>query len=273
MADWGPWVGDVEGAYGSYVITPNATAHVKGSWVYDVSDTTRSEGLFISFSGHQASNTTIRTLLHDVGIGAGSDILIANLMHCPPTGGSSLGRTMQQWVYFPVSVPPAQLRMRSQSSMASHGLCYMKSQKKQSGLPVVGSVVDTYGADTANTKGVTVTAPNDESSYGSWAQLTASSERIKALILAVGHGQADFSALSNQWYQIELGIGGAGSEVAFAQFLEAGGSSSGTKTPAPGFLGPIYVDIPAGSRISARIMKQNASATQRTLSLIAYGIR
>jgi hypothetical protein len=272
MADWGPWVGDVEGALGTYDVTPNATAHVKGSWTYNLTDTTRSEGLLILFSWQQ-NHSTIRSLLYDAGIGAGSDILIANLMHCPPAGGASLSRAMQQSVYFPVAVPPDQLRMRSQSSMASHGVCYVMTQRKASGLPVVGSVVDTYGADTANTKGVTVTAPNNESSYGSWAQLTASSERIKALILAVGHGQADLSTLSNQWHHIELGIGGAGSEVAFARFLEGGGSSSGTKTPAPGFLGPIYVDIPAGSRISARVKKQDASATQRTLSLIAYGIR
>jgi hypothetical protein len=272
MADWGPWVGDVEGQLGAYNVTPSATSHVKGTLSYGITDTSRSEGLLIMFSWHQ-NHSTIRTLLYDVGIGSGSDILIANLMHCPPAGGSSLARSMQQAVYFPVAVPADQLRMRSQSSMASHGICYMMTQKKKSGLPVVGSVVDTYGADTANTKGVTVTAPNNETNYGSWAQLTASSERIKALILAVGHGQENLSALSNQWHHIELGIGGAGSEVAFVRFEEAGGSSSSTLTPAPGYLGPLYVDIPAGSRISARVRKQIASSAQRTLSLIAYGIR
>lgn len=272
MADWGPWVGDAEGDSGSHSVTPSNTAHTKGSWSSGVTDATRSEGLIVLTGWHQ-DHSTIRSLLYDVGIGAGSDILIANLMVCPPCGGASLSRAMQQSVYFPVAVPADQLRMRSQSSMATHGVCFMMTQKKSSGLPVVGSVVDTYGADTANTKGVTVTAPNNETSYGSWAQIAASSERIKALILAVGHGQADLSALSNQWYHIELGVGGAGSEVVFARFIEAGGSSSGTKTPSPGFLGPIYVDIPAGSRISARVKKQNASATQRTLSLIAYGIR
>ena len=271
MADWGPWVGDLEGAYGSYAVTPNATAHIKGSWTYDITDTTRAEGFILLLSWHQ-NYSTIRSLLYDVGIGAGSDILIQNLMLCPPAGGNTLPRTMQQSVYFPIALPPAQIRMRSQCSMASHGVCYMMTQKKLSGLPVVGSVVDTYGADTANTKGVTVTAPNNSTTMGAWSQLTNSSQRIKALILAVGHGQSDMSVLTDQWHHIELGIGTAGSEVTFAKFVEAGGCSSGTKTPCPGFLGPIYVDIPAGSCISARIRKSDSSL-QRTLNLVAYGIR
>lgn len=272
MADWGPWVGDLDGAYGSYDVTPGAAAHAKGSWANNITDTTRADGLLLLFSWQQAY-TTVRSLLYDVGIGAGSDILIPNLMHCPPAGGANVSRAGQQSVYFPIAVPPAQLRMRSQCSMASHGTSYMMTQKRLSGLPVVGSVVDTYGADTANTKGTTLTAPNNETSFGSWYQLTASSQRIKALILAVGHGQADLTTYTDQWHHIQLGIGSAGNEVVFAQFVEAGGSSSVPKTIAPGFIGPIYVDIPAGSRLSARVKKMVASSYQRTIDLVAYGIR
>lgn len=155
--------------------------------------------------------------------------------------------------------------------MASHGICYMMSHKRLSGLPVVGSVVDTYGADTANTKGATLTAPND-ASWGSWVAFSTSCQRIKALVIAVGHGQADFTLMSDQWHQISIGVGASGSEVEIAFFNEAGGTSANTKTPHPLFLGPIYIDVPAGSRLSARVKKQ-AGSLQRTLDLVLYGIR
>ncbi len=272
MADWGPWVGDVAGAFGSYGVTPGSAAHSKGAFKNDVTDVTRSEGLQILFSWQQAY-TTIRTLLFDVGLGSGSEILIANLMHCPPAGGGNTSRAGQRVVYFPVAVPPEQLRMRAQASMASHGIVSTTTNKLVSGLPVVGSIVDTYGADTANTKGTTLTASTDQAQFGSWVQLSPSTNRIKALVLAIGHGQADMTSYTDQYYHLSIGIGAAGFEQEILFFIEAGGSSSVTKTPAPGYIGPLYIDLPEGTRLCARVRKQYSSSLQRTIDLIAYGIR
>ena len=272
MADWGPWVGDYLGASCECSPTPGDSAHTKGAWSYSVTDTNRADGLLVNFEWEQ-NYTTIRTLLFDVGIGAGSDILINNLMVCPPAGGAAVSRAGEISVFFPVSVPPDQIRMRSQSSMASHATTYALTKKLISGLPTVGSVVDTYGVDTANTKGTTLTAPDNPSQYGSWTQIAASTNRIKALVFAIGHGQADMTTFSDQYFDLSIGIGAAGSEVELAEFLQAGGSSQTTKTLSPGYLGPLYVDIPEGTRLSARVRKQWNSASQRTLDVVIYGVR
>ena len=141
----------------------------------------------------------------------------------------------------------------------------------KSGLPCVGSVVDTYGADTANSKGTTLTAPNTEA-YGAWAQVSASCERIKAIMIAVGHGQADWSTYGNQWAAVQVGIGAAGAEVEVVRIVDIG-TGNGIRVPSQSLFGPYYLDIPLGTRISARVAKQYSESYQRTLDVILYGIR
>lgn len=273
MADWGPWVGDSVLGPTYHGFTPGAAAHTKGSWVAG-SDTGRGEGLLVNVNILDYL-TSIRTLLVDVGAGSPEQTIISNLMLCPPSvGGLNTCRTVAQTIYFPVALPPDALRLRAQASVASHGQIWIVTSRCKSGLPCVGSVVDTYGANTASTKGTTVTAPAVDGGMGSWTQISASCERIKALLIAIGHGQAsDWTTFSNQLFRIQIGVGSAGNEQVILDANEAGASSSGTGTVGQMVLGPYYVDIPAGSSVSARIAKQYASSAQRTLDLVLYGIR
>ncbi len=273
MADFGPWVGDLQAGYTSFSVTPGATANTKGSWVNDNAFTGRGDGLLIYPSWFQGY-TSIRTIALDVGMNAGSDILINNLMFCPSSVNNA-SRVHQVPVYFPIQVPAQQLVVRAQSNIASHGIGYLRIDRKISGLPIVGSVVDTYGAvvDASHTQGTTITAPNTDFGASPWVELTPSCKRVKALIIAVGHGQADWGSLSDQAYWISIGVGAAGSERSIVDCWEAGATSLGSKIPSSPFLGPHYVDIPEGSRISAQIGKQFATSAQRTLDLTVYGIR
>lgn len=272
MADWGPCVGDAQWAIGYGNLTPDATAHTKSAWASINSNTDRSDGLLIAVPYLQ-HHTSIRTLLVDIGFGSPEQTIISNLMLCPPTGGLNTCRAIAQTIWFPVSLPPIDLKVRSQASIASHGTFSLRANKIRSGLPMAGTVVDTYGADTANTRGVVATGSTTEGVFGSWAEVTASSNRVKALMIAVGNGNQSWAAYSNQWYYIDIGIGGAGSEQVVLELREAGGSSSGTGTAAPLMLGPFFVDIPDGSRISVRTAKQYSSSSQRTLDVVLYGIR
>jgi hypothetical protein len=274
VADFGAWNGDTRSSIGLVVITPSGTAHTKGAWATQDGPTPdRVDGLYISpvFFG---DSYTRRTVLVDVGVGAGPTVLINNLMVCPAHASATNNlREVAQHVYFPVCFPPSELfKMRAQSNMASHPDVFAYAMPMRSGMPCVGSVVDTYGADTANSKGTTLTASGTEGVYGSWVQLTASSERVKALVLAFGHGQADWSTFTNQWAIVEIGVGGAGSEVEILTLADIA-VSSGTQILAQQMYGPYFVDIPAGTRVSARVRKQYTSASQRTIDVILYGIR
>lgn len=274
MADFGPSQGDCFTGAIQVNMTPGASAHSKGSWsTFGGGPLGRCDGFYLmpAFLGN---NSTLRTLMMDVGVGASPNVVINNLMVCPPNANpSTVCRIVGQQVFFPVSLPVGHdLKARSQSNMASHPGIYVDATPCFSGLPCVGSVVDTYGADTTNSKGVTLTASNTENVLGSWSQIVASCERIKAIIVAVGHGQANWSTFGDQWKSIQIGIGAAGSEQLLFS-VESIGASSGTGSPSQAWFGPYYVDLPAGTRISGRHSTQHTSSSQRTIDVILYGIR
>lgn len=274
MADFGPHAGDIRSSIGLVAVTPHATAHTKGSWAtQDGSTPDRVDGLYVT-SVDFGNNSTRRTVLFDVGVGAGPTTLISNLMVCPShVSAANNMREVAQHVYFPVSLPPSELfKMRAQSSLASHPDVYAYVMPMKSGLPCVGSVVDTYGADTANSRGTVLTASGTDGVYGAWAPITTSSERVKAFVLAFGHGQADYTTFTNQWAIVDIGIGSAGSETEILMIADIG-ASAGTGILGQQWYGPYFIDIPAGTRISARVRKQHTSASQRTIDVIMYGIR
>lgn len=274
MADFGPHAGDSFPATGQVTMTPGSSAHSKGSWAtFSNGPRARVDGFFL-MPAYLGSHSTCRTLFLDIGVGSGPTTIISNLMVCPPHANSTtLERDVAKNVFFPVSLPPSEdIKARSQSSMASHATIYVDTYTAHSGLPCVGSVVDTYGADTTNTKGVTLTAPNTDGGLGAWSVVVASSERIKALIVAVGHGQADWSTYGNQWGTVHIGIGAGGSEQVVVS-IDSIGTGNGIRVPSQSWFGPYYVDIPAGTNISARVAKQYASSSQRTFDVILYGIR
>jgi len=274
MADFGPHTAEVLSSNGLVTATPGATANTKGSWAsFTDYPPDRVEGFDFS-TAYLGNSSSIRTILMDIGVGSGPTTIISNLMVCPPHANSTtLERSVSEHFFFPVALPPGEtIKMRAQTNVASHADVYAYMKPMKSGLPCVGSVVDTYGADTANSKGTTLTAPNTDGVYGDWAQVSASCERIKALVIAVGHGQADWSTYSNQWAILQVGIGGAGSEVEVARIIDIG-TGNGIRTPSQSMHGPYYLDIPAGTRLTARVAKQYSSSSQRTIDVILYGIR
>ena len=274
MADFGPHAGDSRSSFGLLQATPHVTAHTKGSWATQTGVTPdRTDGFYLEPT-YFGANSTIRTVLVDIGFGSGPTTLISNLMVCPPNANyTTTQRCIGQHAFFPVSMPPGEvMKARAQSNLASHEDVYLWVMEVSSGLPCVGSVVDTYGADTANSKGTTLTASTTEGTFGSWVELTSSCERIKALMIAVGHGQADWSTYGNQYIAIKLAVGAAASETELLRIQDVG-SSSGTGIASQNWLGPYYFDIPPGTRISASVAKQYSSSSQRTVDVILYGIR
>ncbi len=104
-----------------------------------------------------------------------------------------------------------------------------------------GSRAETVGADTANSRGASVTSGNTNTK-GSWAEIADSTPfQTAGFLLHVSHAMpAD--------HLLDIGVGAAGSEVAVVEnLLISGGKNYG---------GPdclwLPLAIPAGSRISAR---------------------
>lgn len=120
--------------------------------------------------------------------------------------------------------------------------------------------VETIGADTANSRGTSITPSASAHTKGSWTQLVASSGVAARGILVLISGGA---ASSVEDYLVDIGTGGAGSEtVVVANLPEAG--------PTNRLLKPYFcpVAIPAGTRISARC--QCGAASAGAIFVMAY---
>lgn len=277
MSDWGGGtLSQIQATSLNVGVTPNATANTKGSYVSFNTLVSPSFGLLVCPSWGQAL-TTSRTIFVDISSGgAGSEVvLISNFAYSPGgySSGAATSRTKtQQHVFLPIYVPSGEIRLRNQASVASHGVCYFGIVSSTSYIQQQGSfsVCDTYGANTGSTRGVAVTASSTENVYGSWAEITASCSRVRSLIVAILHGNSWQTAHNDQWHQFQIGIGSAGNEVAVFSSAELGINLCDGGMPHP-YIGPLYLDIPDGTRISIRMKRQHT--TQRTLDFILYGFR
>lgn len=275
MADWAT-TGIFDGGNATIgpAVTPGATANTKGSYTSFGTYTTPSFGVWLTFGWMQAI-TTARTILFDVAVGsAGSEVVvIPDIAACPGsvTGGQN-SRAHTSCVFVPVYIPAGEIRVRAQTNVASHSSCFLVIRRNPYQNSAIGSVITAYGVDSANSRGVTVTASNTEGAYGSWAEITASTaRRMRGMDVMLGHGNSWLSAYSDQWHGFDIGIGPSGQEVTIARFND-GGVGSYHPIPTPSHYGFFEVDIPEGTRLSARLRVQDNSATQRTRSLIIYGV-
>lgn len=272
MADWGSSISG--STYGSPAnpgpFVPSAAAHTKGGWA-DFITPVRTGAIVIGVDWGQ-TYTTHRTMLFDFAVGtAGNEkIFLENLMCAYSAIGNTASREQSAELVLPIILPNNQLlRVRCQSSYASNAGAYLVVRPYDTPSSWVGSVIDTYGADTANSAGTTMTANSASYTYGSYAQITASCERMECFFVAIAPrvAQSAFSIQGGTW---EVAIGGAGAEINIAQGNV--GSGTATQLSSPQFFGPFYHQISSGQRLSARLMREGTTS-QRTLDIIVYGVR
>lgn len=118
--------------------------------------------------------------------------------------------------------------------------------------PSGGAILD-HGVSTAASGGVTVTGSGTLNAKGSWSQIIASMSAPAASILV------SLQNLSTARALVDIGIGGAGSEVVVIPDLFISGKS--TQQIIKTFTFPLRVR--AGSRIAARLQGNIASAQVR----------
>lgn len=276
MSDWAAALSQYHTNSANAGVTPSASANTKGSYSSVFTLAKPSFGFWYAPSWNQ-SHGTARTVFLDIASGgAGSEnILVANLAFNPGGYGGSATTSRprtQAHVFVPLLLPAGEIRARAQCNMASHGIGYHSLVASDTFIPQIGSfaVCDTYGATTGTTRGVSVSANASENVYGSWTEITASCNSVKAMLVSVLHGNTWQTTHNDQWHQFQIGIGSAGNEVVVFSSGECGLNSSDGGIPSPLF-GPFYIDIPSGTRISVRMKKQYT--TQRALDFILYGLR
>lgn len=255
--------------------TASGTTHTKGSWVQVVASTAEAWsgfwlGININFTA--ATNTAI---LLDIGTGAAG---LENARASNISVGNSNVKLHTSWVYVPMYVPVStRIAVRIQSAVASKTAAFRIVGVPGRNMGLAGSIaqpfttdVQTYGAVTASSRGTTVTANATINTLGAWTQLVASSTSVTRALLVRLDANSTTTLTASSGY-VQIGVGAAAAEAQVGHDVWFGCSVDEWVTAdGPGAIVPIYgLNIPAGSRISARI-STNVASQALGVSVLAF---
>lgn len=248
------------------VVAPNATAHTKGAWVELIAST--------NFD-YESFQIVIRKVsgvdyLVDLGIGSSGneEVIVSNFPVMPNVNTQQM---MTQYD-FPVNIPTgSRIAVRCQASFASAGTLNITGQglsgsfNRSTGL---SKVVD-YGTNISTTNLTPVDAGAVANTKGSWIEIVAATSKdSKGIFLCTGTN-SNFS-LSTAGFFIDIGIGAAASEqiiVPNAHILTH--STLDASIPNVRYY---PMQIPDGTRITARMQSSTTDATDRILSICILGV-
>jgi hypothetical protein len=247
-------------------VSDNTTVNTKGNWAQIIASTeVEGSGLIVSLSQATQSGDS----LIDIAIGAGGSevVIVENLLFSIVTGSAG-----GQLYYIPIKIPRgSRISARKQNSVGgtTRGEVLALVVGSQIGSEQPFSRVTTYGADTTDSGGKEVD-PGAVAHTKTIVEVAASTtNRIKSLVMAFG--QKGSSSLSTATWLVEVMIGAGGSEkVLIPEFAL---NATATKdTLVPMVVGPLPVDIPAGTRVSIRAQCSITTTPGRQFDVVLYGI-
>lgn len=250
------------------VVTANASANTKGTYAELIAATSFDAGGILVILSRAPGGSTAPVLC-DIAIGAAASeqVLIPNL-----ATDNSITGSLDPVYFFPISIPAgSRLSARSQSSTGSIAIqvtAYLVAGSffMPGGLgraegcgPLTGTSLLTSidGGATANTK-------------GAYAQLIASTSFSYSAIV-LGITRLNDSARTTCTWLFDLAVGASSSEQVIIPDLMLRCHSSNDEV-GPCVIGPLPIDIPAGTRLSARTQCSTNVAGDRAFGLAAYGI-
>ena len=242
-----------------------ASANTKGSWVQlTASAPFASAGFFVGFGNGDASTD----LLVDIGVGAaGSEqVVVSNILVSIGSGFASSATD----VFFPLAVAEGQrLAARCQAS-AANGDIDMGLQLcagdffSQLGL----GRATTYGANTADSGGVSVDPGAVANTKGAWSEISASiTNPIRYMLICIG-GQAN-AVMTSSFNLLDIGMGAAGSEQVVVDDLYLVAADN-VDYYLPGMIGR-PVSVASGQRLAARKQCSTTDATDRLNDIVIIG--
>lgn len=248
-------------------ITNSASANTKGSWIeIEASTDHEADAVLVHFLCN-----TLNNFLFDFGIGgAGNEqVLLSNFL----VVAAGL-RTVA--ILLPIRIPEGTRlvgRCQASAGSGSSGNGFISVQLIHGGLLFQGPLtrVETCGANTADSGGTSVdSGAGAGDTKGAYSQLIASTSfDYKMLFIVPGNANDYVRPSSNRWL-LDIAVGAAASEQVIIPNLQLGGSDV-DDVISPLLIGPIPINIPAGSRIAARAQCVITTA-DRLIDVIVYGI-
>jgi hypothetical protein len=242
------------------IVTASATPHVKGAWVELVPSTTGDIHLLEVATTGSATSTSATSTLMDIGIGAAASetVIVPNV---------PMGYRRDLMVYsIPILIPSgSRIALRCQSAVGSKNpTVFARGYRSTNGV-IPAPYCTTYGADTATSLGVAITAGSTNTKTA-WTEITsATTERLGGIV--VGLQANGSSAVANGSVLVDIGVGAAASETVVVPNIYVALTSTEQMGTHSGFC--YAVDIPRGARLAVRYQ---TSTTTNGLDVVAIGV-
>lgn len=267
---WNAWQSNVSvpaDGLGTSVVA-GGTAHTKNTTYTELIASTDFDAYAIEILGSDVGvAATVTSLLADIAIGGvgAETVIIPNLNF-----GSA--RNYQstcggQRYFFPLYIPAgSRVSATAQATIVSDTVGMVVKLWGRPSVPVwAGSTVTDYGTNLAASLGVTVVgAINSEGTYTEIVSATALDHRY----IAVGLGGAADTTIDDSTCLIDVGVGAASEATILMNGLFC--STSSTEMVQMANTIGAYCDVPAGSRLTARISKGATGAQSYDVQL--YGV-
>lgn len=256
-------VGVVAATTRGVLVSPGA-ANVKGAWTQLIAATAaRSAGMVLQWQLVAAGDHLL-----DIGVGgAGAEVAIVS--NLPGTAIGVANGNVQNVYRIPIAIPlGSRVSARMQNTAGATQDEVWPSLYTDGPAESAGS--ETVGAVTADSGGTSVDPGASVNTKGAWVELSAAiATDWDACTLCIG-GQSN-TARANAWWLIDIGVGGAGSEVVVASNIGLHASAT------PSNVLPQVIELPlaiaAGSRVSIRAQCNINDATDRTFDAVLVGFR
>lgn len=244
-------------------VTTGGSANTKGSWTQLIASTSGDiTGIIISWMDNENNYG-----LYDIGVGAAAaeTAVIQNAWFC----GRS-GRYEGDSAYHSVNIASgSRISIRTQGGGASQTTDFSGYGFDSSGLVFGGGTAETWGAVTASSRGTSIDPGTTANTKGSYVELVAStSNTVDWVTVYIGH-DASYSH-NYASYAIDIATGAASSEVVIIPDIWAYTDAT-EDVLYPMAIGPFAVNIPSGTRISARCQCTITTA-DRVISVHATGM-
>lgn len=235
---------------------PNASAtpHTIGTWVeYEASLAHDACGVLFNISTSLSQSGVNSSAIMHISLGtAGNEA--ANIWASIPVGYNAIPGDI--WV--PGFIPSgSRVTFGLQSAIASQTSTVIVRNffPVKSTLP---SAPVMMGVNLGTSQGVTVTAPGSLNTKGAWTEIEDVTSQDFSVLL-VGIQGAGGTAMNVSGVLVDIGIGAASSETVLVPDIYLAGQSSEWYSRSNGFQYLLFpVEVPAGSRLSARYQRAHA---------------
>lgn len=254
------------------IVTGAATSHVKGAWLELIASTLSPSSFAQLWIANSVVSGSATDMLCDFAIGASGaeQEIVSNLLCGYLEARSSVAGALV--LALPLSIPKAsRVSVRIQGLIASDTLetgVELYGGSPWEGVPTVGHM-NTYGVNTATSKGTVVTAGSPANAKGAWTDVVTSTARPHELLMMLFQTNSRVVTATEEW-TADVGLwNGTSYDVIWPDvpFRYAASETISYQNGMP--IAPIGFSIPRGSRLGVRASCTTASLT---LDVALYGM-